>query len=203
VVPLSPHVGKFYKKFGFKNPTGLEHGSLEMGREDVKKEYNNLAKRFSMSLVKQETKEVDHDTLLDHLLELIALEEEVGVLVGKPKEEEEVSKQMIAPDHILSFETHYPPMTGYKGESDFVRELAEAGKLNEAVTTGKTLEERKMNLKEELDKIYQKQEQDRVTSSGCHICNSDCDCVTELRCECDHDCICSTLEAYRINTEVN
>jgi len=201
VRPLTQRVRKFYEKFGFKNLTGYTHGSIEMTRDEAKESFNNFAKRFNMDLVKQELEETDHDSLLEQLMGLISLEEEVGVLAGKLKnrEEEDIEKQMLAPDHRLSFETAYPAKTGHKGESDFVRELAEAGKLNEAVTTGKTLEERRMNLKEELDKIYQKQEQEMVNPSGCSICKSDCGCSTELRCECDHDCLCPNINAYRVD----
>ena len=208
--PLNEHVGKYYKKFGFTETNPGILSTLSMDRESAKVAYNKFSKRFKTDLIKQEQQEeVDHDDLLDDLKELIALEEEVGVLSGTMKKKEEklekaeewsdyhlkdVAKQMLAPDHRLSFETAYPAKTGYKGESDFVRELSEAGKFDEKLITDETLEEQDMNLKEELDTIYQKQEQETTNTAGCSLCEGDCGCVNDLGCECDHDCICSDLE---------
>ena len=208
--PLNEHVGKYYKKFGFTETNPGILSTLSMDRESAKVAYNKFSKRFKMDLVKQEQQEVDHDDLLDDLKELIALEEEVGVLSRTMKKKEEkiekaeewsdyhlkdVEKQMLAPDHRLSYETGYPPKTGYKSEADFIRELSEAGKFDPKLLTEELSEEQDMNLKEELDTIY-KQEQETVTPSGCSLCEEDCDCVmvTDLSCKCDHDCICSDLE---------
>lgn len=212
-IPLNSHVAKYYKKFGFT--PFIKDGRplldiLSLDRETAKKSYNNFAKRFKMDLVKQE--QVDHDDLLDNLKELIALEEEVGVLSGTMKKKEEkiekseewsdyhlkdVAKQMLAPDHRLSYESInlYPQKTGYKSEADFIRELSEAGKFDPKLLTEEPSEEQDMNLKDELDTIY-KQEQETVTTSGCSFCEGDCDCVmvTDLGCKCDHDCICSDLK---------
>jgi len=107
----------------------------------------------------------------------------------------DVEKQMLAPDHRLSYESGYPPKTGYKSEADFIRELSEAGKFDPKLLTEEPSEEQDMNLKDELDTIY-KQEQETVTTSGCSLCEEDCDCVmvTDLGCKCDHDCICSDLK---------
>ena len=209
--PLNSHVAKYYKKFGFT--PFIKDGRplldiISLDRETAKKSYNNFAKRFKMDLVKQE--QVDHDDLLDNLKELIALEEEVGVLSGTMKKKEEkiekaeewldyhlkdVEKQMLAPDHRLSYESGYPPKTGYKSEADFIRELSEAGKFDPKLLTEEPSEEQDMNLKDELDTIY-KQEQETVTTSGCSLCEEDCDCVIvrDSGCKCDHDCICSDLE---------
>ena len=175
-IPLNSHVAKYYKKFGFT--PFIKDGRplldiLSLDRETAKKSYNNFAKRFKMDLVKQE--QVDHDDLLDNLKELIALEEEVGVLSGTMKKKEEkiekseewsdyhlkdVAKQMLAPDHRLSYESInlYPQKTGYKSEADFIRELSEAGKFDPKLLTEEPSEEQDMNLKDELDTIY-KQEQ--------------------------------------------